>query len=292
MEFIYPLRQKHRYRMALEKQKKKVATLDRAGGCRCPRREFQGCKFARAIVGIVNPLPSERQRGQEREKERPRGIGRRYTTVHPTAHPSAHVYVVPTHQAAPRASTRKDTDGCTVWVHRCCTRDTHRDSPRCGCMMYNHHRVVQWRICKPGCPPGVRHSPSPPFPSPPLAIPHRPHRRRNETVDTEGSRKSSIRACIFVHISLSPRSAFTFASRRDSLTLLAREKEPSVAAFCEQKNRPGRLFRKIADPEVYRTRAKFRPRKFCISRRIISPFIVELKYSQSEFLPGYALCAS
>jgi len=116
---------------------------------------------------------------------------------------------------------RYDTDGCTVWVHRCtCIAATRR-----GYMMYNRHRVMQWRICKPASPPGVR------FPLPPLR-----QSSRKRTVNTEGCRKSC--TYIFVHsIHLHSSSPFyepRIRFRIASLTLLtctnAREKDASTLA--------------------------------------------------------------
>lgn len=81
------------------------------------------------------------------------------------------------------STARVDTTRTDVpcGLHRCtCIAATRR-----GYMMYNRHRVMQWRICKPASPPGVRFSLPPPRQSP-----------RKRTVNTEGCRKS----CTYIFV--------------------------------------------------------------------------------------------
>jgi len=156
-----------------------------------------------------------RQRGRERNSmESAAGI------VHPS--PSAHMYTAPVRVRF--RACRHDTDGCTVWVHRCTCASP---GPRCGCMMYNRHRgLCSGEYANQYARPGSDFLLSP-VPSPAT----RGSYRRNETVNTEGSRKSC--ACIYIRTFHSPCVAFTFILRRDSLTLLT--------CRSEKKNSPSTL---------------------------------------------------
>lgn len=119
-----------------------------------------------------------------------------------------------------RRAYQHDTDGCIVWVH-CCTCASPR---RCGCMMYNRHRGLcsgeyANQYARPGSDLSLWLVPS--------SATHGSH-WRNETVNTEGSRKSC--TCIYSYIPLLPVSyslSYCVATRLTLLTYRPEGKNPS-----------------------------------------------------------------
>lgn len=101
-----------------------------AEGCRCPRRRFQGCKFAWAIVGSWSLFREDlrccARKRTTRHKRKRRGrdgirtgrIGCSYDASLFTLRTRASTYPC----VVPRVSTRYGWDGYIVWVHRCTLR--------------------------------------------------------------------------------------------------------------------------------------------------------------------------
>jgi len=120
--------------------------------------------------------------------------------------------------------------------------------------MYNRHRVVQWRICKPACPSGVRFSlPHPYFT---ILFPRLgPTGRTKRSIQKEVINHTPIYVLVYIYpcTLLSPgRVYFLSTAPRlvNPFNVQTREKKPL-------SHGQGRLFRGTSDKQVERERESF-----------------------------------